>query len=874
MTGKQKAGTAAANPGKGKSAGTAKRPGRAHSRGNPSGKSDSREFFRIGAQLGIPWFRLYLSDSLVEKYPGGTDSPRAEGSALAAGISPGETRGELLRWFILHLAIQAGSGHLRSSLENIEEEMGEWYTAAGFRGAARGGSPPKGFDETLPGQLARAVPALIETGLDSGLIGQLPKEDSPGEILELPRPPLALTADGRFIYFLRRRKEEDRFLAALEERSRMVGGADRSAHPDANPEEFTGTAGQSPQPNQPAHPIANPEEFTGIAGQPDQPNRSAHPDANPEAFTGTAGQPDQPNRAILRVHPAFTAALPRANPATPEGALVQGLANRRRLLLLAGGPGTGKTTTVARLLEFLNPVPGSLEVILAAPTGRAAARMTESLKLSGKTAGRTIHSLLGLYPGRPPRHDADRPLAADLCIVDEASMVDLPLMNALLAALPESAALLLVGDPDQLPSVEAGAVLGDLLYGAAEAAEAAGVAGAIARAAAEERGAPLSAGIVGVGGSSTSEVVPRGKDIPDEKVALRVEDVPESEAASQGKDVPEYEASPLEEDVPESEDIPRAESTPGEEDSPRFGEAAPKAEAPPRPRGATPKAEATPRTGDAAPKDEGTPRRKGPLTGAVVKLTKVYRSDTAILEAASAVREGDFEALKDILAKPSGAVRLYPTGSPDAMARIIAQEFRGFRETAAPAAESFVDTGAESVNEFPNGIPGIFAGFAARAVLSPLRRGPWGVPAMNERIAWLLGGTASPFPGMPVMITRNDPTRNLWNGDRGVLVLSDGRLRAAFPEADGMRNFPIAALPGWEPAWVQTIHKSQGSEFDSVTILLPEGAERLLSREILYTAFTRARHSVKLYADVETVEAALERRVVRHSRIREWASGR
>ncbi len=651
--------------------------GKANPRGKSGGKSESRGFFRIGEQLGIPWFRLYLADSLAEKFPGG--------SASASGISPRETRGDLLRWFILHLAVQAGSGHLRSSLENIQEEMAEWYSPAGFRGAARGISPPKGFDETLAQQLARAAPVLVEAGLKSGLIGQLSEEDSPGESLKVPRPPLVLNSDGRFLYFLRRRKEEDRFLAALESRSRLAGAADRP------------------------------------------------------------------------VHPAFAAAIPRSNPATPAGALLQGLAGGRRLLLLAGGPGTGKTTTVARLLELLNPAQGSLEVILAAPTGRAAARMSESLNLSDKTAGRTIHSLLGLYPGRPPRHDADRPLAADLCIVDEASMVDLPLMNALLAALPESAALLLVGDPDQLPSVEAGAVLGDLLYGAAEAA---GVAGAMARAAAE-----------------------------------------------------------------------------GEEAHPA----------------------------DASPKDEATPRRKAPLAGAVVKLTKVYRSDTVILEAASAVRKGEFETLKDILAEAEGAVRLHSPGSPDAMARIIAREAREAREAFESAEKSL--TKADDISK-------LFDGFSSRAVLSPLRQGPWGVPAMNERISWLLGGTASPFPGMPVMITRNDPTRNLWNGDRGVLVLFDGRLRAAFPEAEGVRSFPLAALPGWEPAWVQTIHKSQGSEFDSVTILLPEGADRLLSREILYTAFTRARHSVNLYAELETVEAALERRVVRHSRIREWAAGK
>jgi len=654
MTLKQKAGTGGF---RGDSSGK--------SGGKSGGKFEIRDFFRIGEQLGIPWFRLYLADSLAGKY--------------------GKTgTGGLLRWLILHLAVQAGSGHLRSSLENIEEEMRAWYSP--------GSSPLKEFNETLPAELGRAVPALIEAGLDSGLIGQLPGENSPGEILAIPRPPLVLTSDRSYLYFLRRRKEEDRFLAALESRSLPS---------------------------------------------------------------------DEVNRPDLKhtVHPAFTAAS--GSPGSPEEALLRGLAAGRRLILLAGGPGTGKTTTVARLLELLNPRPGNLEVLLAAPTGRAAARMSESLNLSGDTVGRTIHSLLGIYPGRPPRHDADRPLAADLCIVDEASMVDLPLMNALLAALPESAVLLLVGDPDQLPSVEAGAVLGDLLYGAAEAA-----------------------GLVGGGGAASDD-------------------------------------------------------------------------APLRSGGSV--------TGRRAP------RRKSPLSGSVVKLTKVYRSDTAILEAASAVRDGDFEALKKILGKTAGAVRLHPPGRPDAMARVIAQEFR---ESTALAAQPVSLAGDEDADSVSDELQGLFKDFSSRAVLSPLRRGLRGVPAMNERIAWLLGGKASPFPGMPVMITRNDPDRKLWNGDRGILVSLDGKLRAAFPEAGGGRSFPLAALPGWEPAWVQTIHKSQGSEFDSVTILLPEEAERFLSREILYTAFTRARHTVNLYAELETVKAALERRVVRHSRIRNWAAGR
>ena len=142
--------------------------------------------------------------------------------------------------------------------------------------------------------------------------------------------------------------------------------------------------------------------------------------------------------------------------------------------VITGGPGTGKTWTVMRILALLLEQPGGekLRIALAAPTGKAAARLTESVRAVSETfAATTIHRLLGYLPGSPYfRHDAENPLSFDVVIVDEASMVDLALMAKLVAAVPPEARLILLGDRDQLASVEAGSVLADICAAAESAA--------------------------------------------------------------------------------------------------------------------------------------------------------------------------------------------------------------------------------------------------------------------------------------------------------------------------------------------------------------------------------------------------------------------
>ena len=542
--------------------------------------------------------------------------------SLIWGFRPGGE--ELGRWLLQHLAEQARRGHLRTDLGRLEQEMMEWLSTLEV---SEGSSISK--------QVAGALERLVSLGERNGLIARLAEPDSLADSLGKPRPPLVLSSDGRYLYFLRRRKEEDSLLRKLEIRSRRIP----------------------------------------IVGN-------------------------------LYAQGARSAAMATNRKLEAAALLLDKLANGLRLILLSGGPGTGKTTTIVNLLSLL--ARSKPKVILAAPTGRAAARITEALR--GKPGadmnllGRTIQSLLEMTPNRKPRRDADNPLMADLVIVDEVSMVDLVTMNQLLDALPGNAALILVGDSNQLPSVESGALLADLLSGAREAEKA---------------------------------------------------------------------------------------------------------------------------------------NRRGPLREAVLTLEKMYRSHTGILDAAEAVRAGDSKALRFAF-ETDESLSWHAMPSSSEMARVIAGRYR------------------ERLD------------FSELSVLSPLRRGSWSVSLLNDKISQMIGGRIAPFEGMPVMIIRNDATRSLWNGDRGNIVFrGNGYWARIGAEA---REFPLAALPGWEPAWVQTIHKSQGSEFDEVIVILPKGTGQLLTRETLYTAITRAKRRVSLFAEPTEVEAILARRVTRNSRIRSWAA--
>jgi exodeoxyribonuclease V alpha subunit len=402
--------------------------------------------------------------------------------------------------------------------------------------------------------------------------------------------------------------------------------------------------------------------------------------------------------------------------------------------VITGRPGTGKTWTVMKILALLRARPGSerLRISLAAPTGKAAARLTESIHAVQETlTATTIHRLLGYLPGSPYfRHDADHPLSADVVIIDEASMVDLALMAKLIAAVPRAARLVLLGDRDQLASVEAGNVLADIC------------------------------------------------------------------AAAEG-----------------------------------------------------------------APPNE-------PLHGAVVSLRRNYRfAETGgIYQLTSAINSGDADRAIATLQKGGevGCQALPQTGRlPAALHEKVVAGFLPYLETNEPL------QALAALQQF--------------RILGAVRQGPFGIENLNtiaeERLAeaGLLVPRRGWYRGQPIIITQNDYNLALFNGDSGIVLsdpTADGELRAFFVTADGkLRRFLPSRLPAHETAFAITVHKSQGSEFGQLLLILPEKDSPILTRELLYTGLTRARNGVELWASEALLRAAITRRVVRTSGLRDALLG-
>ncbi len=412
--------------------------------------------------------------------------------------------------------------------------------------------------------------------------------------------------------------------------------------------------------------------------------------------------------------------------------------------IITGGPGTGKTTLLSGLLgiylAFLEKKGSGLaRVRLCAPTGRAAKRINETMKglfqrwpQALDREAETIHKMLGLVPGKIPTYRSGRPLPAEVVVVDEASMVDVPLMTRLIAALKEGSRLLLIGDKDQLPSVEAGALISDLLYGSEN------------------------------------------------------------------------------------------------------------------------------------------PRHR--LAGKVLALQRVYRNSGAILEASRLVIRGDQKGFLSFLKRgeismEGGRFFYRPLEDLKSLVETLVEPFK----TQIPKRGGFPVPVAQW-GERKKEIDALFALHRQSIVLTPTRKGLFGAPYLNRAIQEaLVGQGQEEFHGQPLLIDRNDYEHSLYNGDRGVIFRFKEGLYAFFEDPwGGYRFFPLLLLEAWETAFVLTIHKSQGSEFQRVHILLPEGAERLLSREILYTAITRGQEEVTLYGREEIVSLALQRGVYRLSGIRRF----
>ena len=483
---------------------------------------------------------------------------------------------------------------------------------------------------------------------------------------------------------------------------------------------------------------------------------------------------------------------------------LQRLAARRGLApgvsIIAGGPGTGKTYTVARLLAAAHMVAGAdgrdLKVALAAPTGKAAARMGEAVRdaalglgldrLTGSsvvdklvaTDPTTMHALLGWDDRTHFRHSRKNPLPHDLVIIDETSMVSLPLMAKLLDAVRPRSSVVLVGDPFQLASIEAGTVMSDL---------------------------------VGPAGD------PRTLGDPGQPDARGEPNVPGKPDAGGTLDVP------------------------GERDH---------HEEP----GATGSADGS-----------AGPVLAGRVT--VLRAMRRFEGDSGIAALAEAVRTGDGDRALSLLGEGRVDLRWI---APDDPAGVEA------------LAGEIAAVGVEQVRAAQRGDASAAMESAGRMkVLAGTRRGPLGVYDWTARLERDVADRVGGFHpdrrwhvGRPVMVTQNDRANRVFNGDTGVVVRRDDGMAVALssvegPSVGGDRLLAPSRLDRVETWWAMTIHKSQGSEFPHAVVSLPDSRSQILTRELLYTAVTRARDTLTVVGSAEALERAVSRPVARASGLRD-----
>jgi exodeoxyribonuclease V alpha subunit len=411
------------------------------------------------------------------------------------------------------------------------------------------------------------------------------------------------------------------------------------------------------------------------------------------------------------------------------------IALSQAVTVLTGGPGTGKTTTVARLLALLaeqSELSGLARprIALAAPTGKAAARLQEAVqhevaKLDaddrerlGELQAMTLHRLLGSRPDTSSRfkHDRANRLPHDVIVVDETSMVSLTMMARLLEAVRPDTRLVLVGDADQLASVEAGAVLADLVDGLAT------------------------------------------------RTDVRVATLKTSH---------------------------------------RFGE--------------------------------------------------------SIGFLADAIRVGDAERALQLLRSGDEHIEfIEDDDATDRLRSILLPHALRLRQAAVLGA---ADEALATLDE--------------HRLLCAHRRGPFGVAHWNRQVEkWLSEETGQPpwsewYPGRPLLVTANDYGLRVYNGDTGVVIAGPDGLRAVIAGATGSLDFATSRLSDVETMHAMTIHKSQGSQADEVTVLMPSESSRLLTRELFYTAITRAKGKVRVVGSEASVQAAIERRAIRATGLRQ-----
>lgn len=568
-----------------------------------------------------------------------------------------------------------------------------------------------------------------------------------------------------------------------------------------------------------------------------------------------------------------------------------------RVTIVSGGPGTGKTTTVVGVLACLLDAHPGLRVALAAPTGKAAQRMQEALHaragdLPPELAARlpdtsyTLHRLLGGGGAAGFRHHRDNPLPYDLIVVDEASMIDVALAAHLLDALAPGARLVLLGDKDQLAAVEAGAVFAEL---SARPAFTATARTRIARALDIDEAAFVAA--LPVPDEAATAAVPAAHPVSASARAPAPPSAPAAAAirkpASRRK-ADERQAS-LFDDEPQADEVAPTNVAPPPAAAPALtetGEAGEAGEAfawievdelawldavelPPFDAGDAALASVT-----SIPPGEtvaaSTAPAPAPLADCVVWLERNYRFglDSPIGRLSLAIRSGDVQAALDALPADDSAAASFHDDAGESLASStverLARRFGAYLDALRDALAAPV----------PDPLP-LFDALNRFRILCATRSGLRGAEHVNALVAAHVRHAARVplavgahwFTGRPIMVTRNDYALGLFNGDIGIaLPDAHGVLRVWFRRADGTaRAVSPAALPPHETAFALTVHKSQGSEFDEAALVLPASFGRVLTRELVYTAVTRARTRVQVIGPRRVLAQAVATRTQRDS---------
>ncbi len=468
-------------------------------------------------------------------------------------------------------------------------------------------------------------------------------------------------------------------------------------------------------------------------------------------------EPVDSDRLHQQLNNLFGTSTPEKRERTLGQKIAAAMTLSSRLSIIAGGPGTGKTTTVTKILALLLEQEPTMRILLAAPTGKAAARLAESideqvLKIEGNIdqnildqlprQASTIHRLLG-WNTRGFQYNADNLLPVDCLLLDETSMVDQGLMASLLQALPETCRLILLGDRDQLESVEAGKVLGDITG----------------------HGQPLTL-----------------SDERARQLATLLGETPPVEISENTPDIANYIAH--------------------------------------------------------------------------LSYSHRFAGGGGIGKLATAVNNSEAENAITLLTDNDPETTLIEITGKNPNSKIIDWACERY-------APIFTTEKVEQALDI----------FESSRVLTALRQGDWGETVIGEQIEARLrkqkvitAGNNTVYKGLPIIIRQNDRETGLFNGDTGIFWFEQDDIPVACFRINGeLQYFTTHLLPQWQPAWTLTVHRSQGSQYEQVMLILPAERSPVVTRELIYTGLTRAQKHCTIVTRQEAFKLAIKSREPRHS---------